>query len=234
MRTSIEKRMLLGILLLVAGILLMLHYYAILPWVLPGWVFSWKMLLVALGIFFMITERNKSTGIILFLIGSIFIAGEIFDKNFWEVVRFVIPLVLIIAGVTILMRKQVFKPKELNIPEGSDVNDFINETNIFGGGEKKYNSQNFKGGQMTAIFGGSEIDLRNARLAPGVNAIELLCIFGGTSIRVPDDWEVKVDVTAIFGGFSDERKLEKKDISENPEKILYLKGLVLFGGGEIK
>ena len=234
MRTFIEKRMLLGILLLVAGLLLMLQYYDFLPWVLPHYFFSWKMLLVVLGLFFMITEKNKSTGIILFLIGSIFIGGEIFDKSFWEVVRFVIPVILIVAGLTILMRKQVFKPKELNIPEGTDVNDFINETNIFGGGEKKYNSQNFKGGQMTAIFGGSEIDLRNARLAPGVNAIELLCIFGGTSIRVPDDWEVKVDVTAIFGGFSDERKLEKKDISENPEKILYLKGLVLFGGGEIK
>ena len=78
MRTFIEKRMLLGLLLLIAGILLMLHYYAILPWVLPHYVFSWKMLLVVLGIFFMITEKNKSTGIILFLIGSVFIAGEIF------------------------------------------------------------------------------------------------------------------------------------------------------------
>ncbi|MFN2396281.1 MAG: LiaF domain-containing protein [Bacteroidales bacterium] len=234
MRTFIEKRMLLGILLLIAGILLMLYYYDFLPWVLPTWVFSWKMLLVVLGLFFMITEKNKSTGIILFLIGSIFIGGEIFDKSFWEVVRFVIPLILIVAGATILMRKQVFQPRELNIPEGANVNDYINETNIFGGGEKKYNSQNFRGGQMTAIFGGSEIDFRHAKLAPGVNAIDLLCIFGGTSIKVPEDWEVIVDVTAIFGGFSDERMIEKKDTSDKSEKVLYLKGLVLFGGGEIK
>ena len=116
MRTFIEKRMLLGILLLVAGLLLMLQYYDFLPWVLPHYFFSWKMLLVVLGLFFMITEKNKSTGIILFLIGSIFIGGEIFDKSFWEVVRFVIPVILIVAGLTILMRKQVFKPKELNIP----------------------------------------------------------------------------------------------------------------------
>ncbi|MBW6537319.1 MAG: cell wall-active antibiotics response protein [Mariniphaga sp.] len=234
MRTFVEKRIMLGILLLLAGIFLMLHFYDLLPWVLPVWVFSWKMLLVVLGIFFIITEKKKSTGIILFLIGSIFIAGEIFDMRFWEVVRFVIPLVLIVAGVSILMRKQVFKPKEFNIPEGADIHDFINETNIFGGGEKKYNSQNFKGGQMTAIFGGSEIDLRHAKLAPGVNAIDLLCIFGGTSIRVPEDWVVKVDVTAIFGGFSDERFLDKKTVFDNPEKVLYIKGLVLFGGGEIK
>ncbi len=234
MGTFVEKRIMLGILLLVAGIFLLLHFYELLPWVLPVWVYSWKMLLVVLGVFFIITERNKTSGIMLFLVGSIFIAGDIFSMGFWEVVRFVIPLLLIIAGVSILMRKQVFKPKEFNIPEGADVNDFINETNIFGGGEKKYNSQNFKGGQMTAIFGGSEIDLRHARLANGVNAIDLLCIFGGTSIRVPEDWVVKVDVTAIFGGFSDERFIDKKDIPENPEKVLYLKGLVLFGGGELK
>jgi len=234
MRNFMEKRMLLGALLLIAGILLMLHYYELIPWVLPGWVFSWKMLLAVLGIFFVITERNKTTGIILFLIGSMFIAGDIFNMAFWEVVRFVIPMALIIAGITILMRKQVFKPKDINIPEGADINDYINETNIFGGGEKKYNSQNFKGGQMTAIFGGSEIDLRKAKLAPGVNAIDLFCIFGGTSIKVPEDWEVKIDVTAIFGGFSDQRMIEKTDISEKPEKVLYLKGLVLFGGGELK
>ena len=224
----------LGILLLAAGIFLMLQVWEILPWVFPDWFLTWKMLLVVLGIFFMITEKNKTTGILLFLIGSVFVTGDIFNMKFWEVVRFVIPLILIIAGVSILMRKQVFKPKEFNIPEGADVNDFINETNILGGGEKKYNSQNFRGGQMTAIFGGSEIDFRHAKLAPGINGIDLLCIFGGTSIKVPEDWEVIVDVTAIFGGFSDERMLEKKDTSEKSEKVLYLKGLVLFGGGEIK
>ena len=234
MRTFMEKRILLGALLLIAGIFLMLQVYELLPLALPDWVFSWKMLLVVLGIFFMITERKKTTGIILFLIGSVFVAGDIFNMRFWEVVRFVIPLILIIAGLTILMRKQVFKPKDINIPEGADINDYINETNIFGGGEKKYRSQNFKGGQMTAIFGGSEIDLRKAQMAPGVNAIDMLCIFGGTSIRVPEDWEVKVDVTAIFGGFSDERLIEKKETSEKADKVLYLKGLVLFGGGELK
>ncbi len=234
MRTYFEKRILLGLLLLLAGVILMLKYYNILPFDLPYYVFSWKSLLVVLGIIFIITEKNKSTGIILFLIGSVFITGEVLDMRFWEVVRFVIPMVLIVAGLTILMRRQTFRPKQINIPEGDNVNDYINDVNIFGGGEKRIKSQNFKGGQLTAIFGGSEIDFRHAQLAPGVNAIDLMCIFGGTSIRVPDDWEVKIEVSAIFGGFADERKFEKKDTIENPDKILYLKGLVLFGGGEIK
>lgn len=212
----------------------MLRYYNLLPWDLPHYVFSWKSLLVVLGIVFMITEKNKTTGIILFLLGSVFVTGEIMDMRFWEVVRFAIPLVLIVAGLAILIRKPTFTKREINIPEGADINDYINEVNIFGGGEKKLKTQNFKGGQITSIFGGSEIDMRYAQLAPGVNAIDMLCVFGGTSIRVPEGWEIKTEVSAIFGGFSDERKLEKKDVIENPERILYIKGLVLFGGGEIK
>ncbi|MFN3556177.1 MAG: LiaF transmembrane domain-containing protein [Bacteroidales bacterium] len=234
MRSHIEKRMLLGFILLLAGVVLMLRYYNLLPWDLPHYVFSWKSLLVVLGIVFMITEKNKTTGIILFLLGSVFVTGEIMDMRFWEVVRFAIPLVLIVAGLAILIRKPTFTKREINIPEGADINDYINEVNIFGGGEKKLKTQNFKGGQITSIFGGSEIDMRYAQLAPGVNAIDMLCVFGGTSIRVPEGWEIKTEVSAIFGGFSDERKLEKKDVIENPERILYIKGLVLFGGGEIK
>ncbi len=234
MKSHVENRYLVGFLFLVAGLALLFNYYDILPWALPNWVFSWKTLLVFLGVIFMASRRNKTTGLVLFTIGAVFLAGDIFNVGLREVIRIVIPVALIIAGLAIIMKRQSFTPKQINIPEGADVNDYLNDTNIFGGGERKIKTQNFKGGQLTAIFGGSEIDLRHSDMAPGVNAIDMLCIFGGTSLKIPSDWEVKNEVTAIFGGFSDERTLEKSDPNEQPGKILYLKGLVLFGGGEIK
>jgi predicted membrane protein len=233
MKTLIEKRNLLGIVFLIAGSLLLLEFYNIIPWSIPSYVISWKSFLFLLGLYFLTTSRDKTTGILLMIISTVFITSDILDMRFWDVVRLVVPLVLIFAGLAIIFRKQAFTPREINIPEGANVNDYINETNIFAGGEKKIRSQNFKGGAITSIFGGSELDMRTAQLAPGVNAIDLLCIFGGTSIKVPEDWEVKIDVNAIFGGLSDDRRLEKKESTENPEKTLYLKGLVLFGGGEI-
>jgi len=233
MKTFIEKRLLLGILFLVAGSILLLEFYNIIPWTIPSYVISWKSFLLVLGVYFLVTSRDKTTGILMVIISSVLITGEVFDMRFWDVVRLVIPLVLILAGLAIIMRKQAFSPRQINIPEGDNVNDYINESNIFAGGEKKIRSQNFKGGAITSIFGGSELDMRTTQLAPGVNAIDLLCIFGGTSIKVPEDWEVKIDVNAIFGGFSDDRKLEKKERQDETEKILYVKGLVLFGGGEI-
>lgn len=234
MKNHVEKRYLVGILLLAAGLVLMLKYYNLVPWHIPSYVISWKSLLVFLGLIFMASQKNKTTGIILFTIGSLFLAAEITSFSIRDVMRLAIPVILIIAGLAIILRRQSFSPKEINIPEGDQVNDYLNDVNIFGGGERKIKTQNFKGGQITAIFGGAEIDLRKADMAPGVNGLDMLCIFGGASMRIPDDWEVKNEVTAIFGGFSDERKFEDIDVSKKTEKILYLKGLVLFGGGEIK
>jgi predicted membrane protein len=94
-------------------------------------------------------------------------------------------------------------------------------------------SRNFKGGKITAIFGGIELDLTKAGLAPGVSELELACIFGGATLIVPDDWYITIEVTPILGGFSDSRKL-MPGRSVDLSKHLVIKGAVIFGGGEIK
>jgi hypothetical protein len=58
-------------------------------------------------------------------------------------------------------------------------------------------------------------------------------MFGGSTIVVPADWDIKIDVVAVFGGFSDKR-YKSKEIPGTSNKRLYIKGLVVFGGGEIK
>ena len=57
-------------------------------------------------------------------------------------------------------------------------------------------------------------------------------MFGGTKLIVPDDWQVKSDVLSLFGGFSDKRHIRPDEVKEN--KILLLKGVVMFGGVEVK
>jgi predicted membrane protein len=236
MRSFVEKRLLAGILMLTVGVFLLLRYYNIVPFEFPHYLFSWKTLLILIGIVFLITERNNSTGLILIAIGSVFLATDIFNLSVRDVVRLIIPVVLIIAGLFLLLRRETYSSRDLNIPDNANLNDYLNDVSIFGGGEKRIRTQNFKGGRLTAIFGGSEIDLRGSDMAPGVNAIDMLCLFGGVSLRIPDDWEVKNEVTAIFGGFSDKRLSMRRnpEIAQPTEKVLYLKGLVIFGGGEIK
>lgn len=234
MKNQSDRRLWVGFLFLAAGLFLLLKYFGTLPWQFPDYLISWKTLLIFLGIVFMVSSKNKSTGIILFLIGSAFLATDVFGISIRELLKIAIPSALIVAGLAIILKRNNYSPKQINIPEGDNPNDYINDVNIFSGGEKKVSSENFKGGQITAIFGGAEVDLRAAKMAEGINAIDLLCIFGGTSLKLPEGWVVKSDVTAVFGGYSDERMPYNKDEKTDSDKTLHMKGLVLFGGCEIK
>ena len=87
-----------------------------------------------------------------------------------------------------------------------------------------------EGGRITSIFGGSEVDLTKAKALPGAT-IDVLTLFGGSEIRVPADWKIKIEVTAILGGFEDKRT----DLSHDDDApVVVIKGLTMFGGGEIK
>jgi predicted membrane protein len=70
-------------------------------------------------------------------------------------------------------------------------------------------------------------------MAPGTNIIEITAIFGGMKLIIPDDWHVKVDVLSIFGGITDKHKLRVQNPGVEPESELLIKGVVVFGGGEI-
>ena len=111
--------------------------------------------------------------------------------------------------------------------------DFIDEFNIFSGSEKKISIKNFRGGTITSIFGGSDIDMTDAELSGETNVIEIFYMFGGSTIIVPNDWVVLNKVTSIFGGFSDKRKVTTSN-TRDTKKTLIIKGMIMFGGGEIK
>lgn len=108
--------------------------------------------------------------------------------------------------------------------------DMIADSSVFGGSERIMHSQNFKGGEIVAIFGGSKIDLTQCTLAPGQNRLEVKAVFGGTTLVVPNDWNISFESVNIFGGFADKRR----NINIDPRKTLIISGMALFGGGEIK
>ena len=116
---------------------------------------------------------------------------------------------------------------------GTAGDDFIDYVNVFSGGERQIVSQNFKGGKISAVFGGIELDLTKAKLAPGRNILEIAAVFGGATIIVPDSWYVTIEVTPVLGGFNDERKLHPGRTMDT-ESQLVIKGAVVFGGGEVK
>lgn len=64
----------------------------------------------------------------------------------------------------------------------------------------------FHGGEVTSVMGGSQLDLRQATIAPGEEAvIDIDALMGGVVIRVPESWQVDVGTTMIMGGVDDQR-----------------------------
>jgi len=104
---------------------------------------------------------------------------------------------------------------------------------FMGGGKRKITSDNFLGGKVTSIFGGSEIDLTSAKIQNNECMIDVFTMFGGSEIIVPRGWDVQVDVTSIFGGFDDKRG-PIDNSGDEPNKVLRIKGFTIFGGGEVK
>ena len=235
MNPTSNRRIFLGLLFLAIGSVLFMHYTNLFPFGFPHYLISWKTILIALGALFIATEKNKSTGTILVIIGGVFLARDIFQVNFWEIMQYAIPSVFILAGILILFPGTLLarRRRYTRTTEGS-LKDTISEVNIFSGGSKAIGSDNFQGGEITCIFGGSELNFRNARLAEGINVLDITCIFGGVTLYVPEDWTVKLEASAVFGGFSDARAESNVRLVTNPDKVLVVKGVVVFGGGEIK
>jgi predicted membrane protein len=103
---------------------------------------------------------------------------------------------------------------------------------FFSGVENQITSSEFEGGKVTAICGGIDIDLRPAELSGNNNVIDLFILFGGAEFKVPADWTVNMsELTVLFGAFEDKRPT--KSTNSDPNKVLYIKGMILFGGGEI-
>jgi predicted membrane protein len=141
------------------------------------------------------------------------------------------PAIFIIIGIVFIVTKR--KGWNAVTSKGVAEDEYIDYVNIFSGGERQIVSQNFKGGKISSVFGGIDLDLTKAKLAPGRNILEIACVFGGATIIVPDTWYVTIEVTPILGGFSDTRKLFPGRSVES-ESQLVIKGAVVFGGGEVK
>lgn len=218
----IHSRIVIGVLLIIFGALFLLDNYDIYSF--PIDIFNWQYFLILIGFIFFLVAQNKTAGVILMAIGIFNLVPEL-----W-------PLILVGIGLLIIFRKKSTKKSFSFLSSGAEQfneKDVIEEVNIFGGNNKVVNSENFRGGSVLSLFGGSEVNLSNCKLAEGINELEVTFIFGGSTLIVPNDWKIDLDVMAIFGGFGDKRRKDPNLVYDD-KKTLVIKGFVLFGGGEIK
>jgi len=212
-----NNRAVFGLILIAVGFILIISHFGILP---NDWrhiIISWQALLILIGSVMLFSRQNQPAGGILILIGGFFLVPRVLPGYFeWNDLFW--PVILLGVGTIIILR-EVLKRK--NDRKGSP--DFIDIVSILGGGDRNIASQNFEGGRITAIFGGGKLDLRKARLAEGVNELDLFLMFGGYKFILPPEWNVRMEVTTILGGFSDKRQYSGTEVRD-PSRELVIKG----------
>ncbi|RLD19632.1 MAG: hypothetical protein DRI71_11495 [Bacteroidetes bacterium] len=230
--SEIQKRRIgFGIALIFFGAFFLLDNLGLIPWDLRHYIFQWEGILIIIGIVILVNDPRKNAGWVLIIIGTFFLLPDILYIPWFRISTFW-PVLLIALGFIYIVRQRGHNVPPGATPDGSM--DFIDDTNVFGGGDVIITSNNFKGGKITSVFGGGNYDLTSAKLSAEPTVIDFFAMFGGGNFIVPSDWNVKTDVTAIFGGFSDKRKTNIDPGTADPNKELYIKGFVLFGGGELK
>lgn len=226
-QNSKHKKAWLGIFLVSLGGYFLLRNLGLIPSFIPWYLFGWEMVFILIGGSMLITGKRE--GIIFLAIGGLSILPDIFYWWPHYSIRDMWPIVLIIIGASIIMRRKDHK----STPKDEKEDDFLNENVVFGGLEKTFNSQNFKGGKITLVFGETNIDLTKAQMASEEVTLDVFCLFGGNTITVPNDWTVVNKSFITFGAYEDQRS--PNSIQENdPNKVLRIKGSVVFGGAKIK
>jgi predicted membrane protein len=193
----------------------------------------WPVILIAVGIAKLVGSgyRDRGSAFTLISIGALFL---LFNLNIleWGDIWLFWPVILIIIGISIILGRYKNRSASTSADKTESL-DRMDAVAIFGGSERIITSQNFEGGNVTAIFGGTKLDFGKAKLASGGGMLDIFTMFGGVEIYVPEDWNLVMKGVPIFGGFEDSRrKLSSEELAKN--KTLIIKGLVLFGGVHIK
>lgn len=238
-----------GLLFVIAGLLL-LGYKMGAP--IPGWIFTWPVLLIAIGLLVGAKSKFHNPGsFIMILIGGIFLIDQqIPDINFHN---YIVPIILIGVGLLFILRPRPHRyyrkyhrwdrtdpysdTEKKNIQTddisstttNSSNEEYIDIVAVFGGVKRNIQSKNFKGGEIISFMGGAEINLMQADIQHPIE-LEINNVFGGTKLIIPANWDVKSEISAVFGGVDDKRNFNNSVPDTN--KRIVLKGSCVFGGIE--
>lgn len=147
--------------------------------------------------------------------------------------RTIWPLVLIGLGgflVAKAIRGRRAQESGVAMLDGAPIGagEVLDVTAILGAYERRVTTQDFRGGEITAVMGGCELDMRGASIR-GEAVINVFAFWGGVTIKCPPDWSVSLQGTPILGGFE-----EKTIAPPDDSKRLVIRGYAIMGGVEIR
>lgn len=230
---SASQRLLLGGFIVAVGLLSLLDNLGVFNTA-PIMSF-WPAIFIVLGVSRMTNSQSaRSTfiGACFVLAGGVLIADnlgyiEFRPEQWW-------PAFLIAGGISYIL-KGLNPPVIVNPTIPADVttqavpsSDMLDVVAIMSGSKVSNPTQHFKGGEVTAIMGGVEIDLRGASIDTEA-ILQVTTIMGSVELMVPNDWTVVVTGMPILGAIEDHSVPPI-----NSTKRLVISGSAIMGGVEIR
>jgi len=201
----------------------------------------WPVALIAIGVSKLFETRG--TGGVVWaatwmVVGTAFLLDNL---GIWHASwNMIWPLGLIAIGVLMLVnalerRRSPEDPACVKTYSDTSSDNMLRAWATFSGLKRRLDTQNFQGGEMLAVFGGIEVDLRRANIAPTDKevVIDANATFGGIDIKVPDTWLVVTRGQGVFGGYEDKTIPPKQQEGVAPPKLI-ITGFAVFGGISIE
>ena len=195
--------------MLIGIILILLGVYFIVKMLCPGfdidinWNIIWPVILMVLGIEGIIRSKKLDLfNAILTLIGVIYLLSGL--KIIGNINgRLIFAIILIGAGISFIL-SSLGKKKVKKISKDKMIN---------------YNG----------IFGGVKLDLKNTSLKDDT-VINCYAVFGGIDLTVPDDVNITIHSSSLFGGVNNKTSNKNND----NKKTIYINVTAIFGGVDVK
>src|SRR5262249_46134558 len=210
-----------GLVFIVVGLLLAFDQAGIVN--LDGFGRFWPLLLIGIGIVKVrqpLEDGQRAVGTALLLVGGVFqLLGILSWGRAW-------PLLLVGAGARLLW-PAIENPRDSE--PAPSTSPFVSQLVFLGGCKRILRVADFRGGHVTAVLGGIELDLRQCRMTSSPVVLDVVAFWGGVHLKVPPEWSIEAKVVPVMGGFE-----QKSAISTSPEPgegpRLVVRGYAVMGG----
>jgi predicted membrane protein len=229
-RKSPQQRVVLGFVLAFLGVVFLLDNFHIFD--ARSVLAFWPIVFIVVGSL-KLSQAHRPAGYIVG--GGLLIAGVLLTLSHMGI--FVLhwrdwwPVVMIALGLGVIFKGQLHQgqsPDADGRMRETTQDPAVDLTVVMGGTQLKSDTQDFRGGEITAIMGGVELDLRGASMVNEAT-LHVFVAMGGIDIKIPTDWAVLVNGVPLMAGIED-----KSVPPANPGKRLIITGYLIMGGMEIK
>jgi len=232
-----NKRILFAVILIALGVTSLIgNIYTefSIGWIIGHW---WPTIIILCGIWSISDFKADSIlwGSFLIINGGLLQLNklDIIPWGFWS---YFWPVLLIWLGLSMFVKKSDrkqcggrFHGGRNRIVEKEGIS-YINTQSMFAGVEEKFKTDDFRGGEVSVMFGAAEVDLRSSLMSPQATQLKVSAMFGEAIVFVPTEWNIIVRSSAVLG--SAENKTINKINFDQP--ILEIKAEAMLGSVEIR